>query len=695
MTRRKLGPWYELRWPRNVSEDQVVAVLSSLSGLPHGARLILEVHADHRSITHRLATTEAVSETVAAALRAAVPSIRLTPIELANSNHRAPFIWQLDRRVAALRADDLPATSAALLSSLFPLRAGETISLRWLVQPGLRPVLPVEANPLKDGRQKALRDKLMRPGLRAYGELAVVAEDRDRYRELFRRVGTMLWSLNTPFGHLLAESRWFGWTAYLLGQRGRWFATDELAAVLGWPIGKEFDLAGLELGAAKRLVPTRRLPRTGRVLGYSDYGHEPRPVALSPKAATKGTWMLGPTGTGKTSLLKNLIADDLAQGRGVLVIESNGDLVTELANSIPKPRQKDTILLDPLDPEYAVGFNPFASDADPSLIADQLNELFQRLWEAFWGPRTAQLSHMAALTLAKRPGSTLLDVPRLFLDERFRADVLADLDDPLGLGPDWQWFESLKASEQTTIVSPLLNKARQWVARPAIRAVVGQATPKLNMRDVIEKQKALLVHLPKGLLGTETTQLLGSLILTVAWQAFAERAALDPTERHPFSLYVDEWQDFASAPIPWEEMLAQGRKYGVSLTVAHQNITQLPSELREIVLANARTKLVFALSVTDAKQLEKVFAPALSAEDLKSLDPFSVAAIVAHDDGGLSWPVTLTTPPPLAPLGSLAAVQANSRTRYGRRRDELEAELRARAKSPRPTAPVGRKRRSS
>src|SRR6185312_3839969 len=98
---------------------------------------------------------------------------------------------------------DLPSTSAALLSSLFPLRDGESVSLRWYVQPGLRPVLPVEANPLKDGRQKALRDKLARPGLRAYGELAVTADDRERYRDLFRRVGAMLWSLNTPFGHLL------------------------------------------------------------------------------------------------------------------------------------------------------------------------------------------------------------------------------------------------------------------------------------------------------------------------------------------------------------------------------------------------------------------------------------------------------------------------------------------------------------
>lgn len=691
----KLDSWFALRWPRNVADEQVVAALSSLSGLPHRARLALVVSADSAGITHRLASTEADSETVAAALRAAIPSLRLTRIDPIASDISTGFIWQLDRRVAALRTDDLPATSAALLSSLFPLSDGEAIELRWFIRPGLRPVLPTSPDGGRDGSQRALRDKLTKPGVRAYGELAVTAEDRDRHRELFRRAGAMLWSLGTPHGHLLAEPRWFGRLMYLLGRRGRWFAANELAAVLAWPIGKELDLPGLELGAAKRLVASRRLATSGRVLGVSNFGEVERVVAQSAKAATKGTWILGPTGTGKTSLLKNLIADDLKQGRGALVIETNGDLVKELADSIPESRRQDVILLDPLDPDFAVGFNPFFSDADPSLIADQLGELFQRLWAAFWGPRTAQLSHMALLTLARRPSSTLLDVPRLFLDESFRAKVLADLDDPLGLGPDWQWFESLGSTEQTTIVSPLLNKARSWVARPAIRAIVGQARPALNFRDVIERQQVVLVHLPKGLLGVETSQLLGCLVLTAAWQTFAERAALDPDARHPFGIWVDEVQDFASAPIPWEEMLAQGRKYGVALTVAHQNISQLPRELREIVLANARTKLAFALSGSDAKALEKVFAPALSAEDLQALDPYSVAALVALDDGGVSRPVTLQTPPPLSALGSFQAAQDYSQRHYGRSRDELEAELRAKVETPARMAPIGRKRRPS
>jgi hypothetical protein len=687
--------WFSLKFPRDVEADAALAALSTFTGIPYGAKIVLDLAATNAGITHHLAVTPAHTESIAANLRAAIPSLRVTSTEPIPQDRQRVMV-QLAPFVATIRSNDPGATAAALLASLFPLRKGELIRLRWTLRSGTRPAPSISGDSdLRGGRLKALRTKLAEPGLNVYGELSVRASDRGRRVQLLQRVASVLRSLSTPYGRMVLDPVWLGQLAKLFYLRGRYVSASELAAFIGWPIGKKLDLPGLELGAAKRLVPGVKLPRFGRVLGTSDFGGMDRSVALSPKASTKGSWILGPTGTGKTSLLKNLVADDLNQGRGVLVIETNGDLVKELADSIPTSRQKDTILLDPLDPDYAVGFNPFYSAADPSLIADQLGELFQRLWAAFWGPRTGQLSHMANLTLARRPGSTLLDVPRLFQDASFRARVLADLDDPLGLAPDWQWFESLSATEAAAIVAPLMNKARSWVARPAIRAVVGQARPKLTMRRVLEEKRVLLVHLPKGLLGTETAQLLGCLVLTSAWQAFAERAALSPDRRHPFAVYVDEWQDFASAPIPWEEMFAQGRKYGVSLTVAHQNITQLPRDLREIVLANARTKLAFALSSSDAKVLERVFAPSLTAEDLQALDPYSVAALVALDDGGVSRPVTLMTLPPLEALGSYAAVQENSRRHYGRRRDELEVELRQRVEGRKRSAPVGRKRRPS
>lgn len=695
MTKAK-PDWFQLRFPRDLEQDAVLAALSSFSGLPHRARLTLELHADHTGISHHLSLNQPAHEPVAAALRAAIPSLRLEAIDRPKPTEHG-WLWQLTPRVAAIRTDALPPAAAGLLSSLFPLGESEAISLAWHLRPSVRPVLPLHPEPSKqprDGRHKALRAKLALPGVAAYGELHVSAGSTERRSQLTQAVASVLRSLGTPYGRLTHDPYWLGQLARLFGRRGRYFSAPELAAALGWPIDGP-DLPGLELGAARRLAPARSLNVDGRPLGTSDYGGLSRPVALSPAASTKGLYVLGPTGTGKTSLLKHLIYSDLTGGRGLLAIETNGDLIRELADSIPPERVQDVVLLDLADRTSAVGFNPFASTAEPSLIADQLGELFTRLWAAFWGPRTAQLAHMGLLTLARRSGSTLLDLPRLYLDESFRTSVLRDLDDPVGLEPDWRWFESLSQAEQTTVVSPLLNKVRQFVARPAIRGIVGQAKPKLTMRQIIEGQKILLVHLPKGLIGSETAQLMGCLILTSFWQAMAERASLPPKRRHPFALYVDEVQDFASAPIPWDELFAQGRKYGAMVTVAHQNLSQLPRDLREVILANARSKVVFALSGKDARDMEKLFAPALAADDLQALDAFSIAAQVALDDGSVARPVTLQTPGPLEPLGSFEAVREHSRRRFGRRRQDIEQDLRRQAGGTgRDSTPVGRKRRA-
>jgi hypothetical protein len=686
--------WLSLRFPRDLEGDATLAALSAFSGVHHATRLIFSLSATEHRIEHRLAVTTSAVEGVTGSLRAAMPSLRLDAIDTPTDTYTRRELWQLAPATATIRTDDLPAIAASLLASFYPLHKDELVELRWTARPAVRPRFDAAHETPKQGRALALRHKLALPGLRAHGELRVSAASRARAVQLIHRTGSILRSLNTPHGRLIADPYWYGQLLHLLGLRGRFLSVAELAAVIAWPIDAP-DLPGLELGASRRLVPSVALPHEGRVLGLSNLAGITRPVAITPTASTRGLYILGPTGTGKTNLIKHLVSDDLKQGRGLAVVETNGDLVKELCDLIPPERLSDVVLLDPTDRRYAVGFNPFAAASDPSLVADQLGELFQRLWSAYWGPRTGQLAHMGLLTLARRQDSTLLDLPRLFLDEQFRASVLADLDDPVGLAPDWHWFGSLPQREQATVIAPLLNKVRQFTARAAIRAIVGQATPLISLRRIMAEHKILLVHIPKGLIGQETAQLLGCLVLTSLWQTAAERAALSPAERRPFGLYVDEVQDFASAPVPWEEMFAQGRKYGLSLTVAHQNLGQLPRELREVVLANARSKAVFALSASDAKALEPLFAPSLTAADLQALDAYSIAALVALDNGSTARPVTLSTPLPSIPTGpKRQAVRTSSREHYARLSAEVEATLRRQAiRSQPPAAPVGRKAR--
>jgi hypothetical protein len=685
--------WFQLRFPRDLSNDAVLAALSSFSGVPHGSRLVFDLSATSAGIEHRLAVSPGASDIVTSGLRAAIPSLRLDAIKAPQYTYRRRVLWQLSPALAAIRVDEPATTAAALLSSLFPLTDKESVRLLWLVRPAVRPALQFTSENRREGYVSAMQRKLAMPGLSAHGELLVSAPNRGRTLQLVQRTTSVLRSLSTPHGRLIHDDYWLGQTLRALMQRGRYLSVAELAAVIAWPIDGP-DLPGLELGAAKRLVPSSELAERGRVLGVSNFAGVTRPVAISVSASTRGTYILGPTGTGKTSLIKNLVRDDLAAGRGLAVVETNGDLVNDLLDLIPPERVNDVVLLDPTDHDYAVGFNPFASSHDPSLIADHLGELFQRLWKAYWGPRTGQLAHMGLLTLARRRESTLLDLPRLFLDADFRRKVVAELDDPVGLEPDWRWYERLPIREQSTVVAPLLNKVRQFTARPSIRTMMGQAKPATSMRRIMAGNKVLLVYLPKGLIGSETATLLGCLVLTSLWQAATERAGLPIAERTSFGLYVDEVQDFADAPIPWDEMFAQGRKYGLALTVAHQNLDQLDRELREVVLANARSKAVFALSATDAKIMERLFAPSLTASDLQALDAHSIAAQVALDDGGTARPVTLTTPPPPTSQGSAALVRDASRQHYARSRSEVEAELRRQVQRPRPApAPVGRRRR--
>jgi hypothetical protein len=684
---------YRLRFPREVSDENVLAALSSFSGVPHGTRLAFGLVADRGGITHYLSISNNAAGVATSGLRAALPSLRLDLVETLPQRPARLVLWQLSGPTAVIRSDDLGAISGALLASLFPLNGGESVHLTWHVKPSGRPPIVVTPESRHEGRATAVKRKLALPGLGGYGELSVVAGSAARRKQLVRRVSSVLHSLSTPHGHLSADPFWTGQVLWAVMMRGRYLSVRELAAVIGWPIDAP-DLPGLELGAAKRLVASRALSRSGRVLGTSNFAGSEQVVAITPTASTKGLYVLGPTGTGKTSLLKNLIGDDLEQARGVAVVETNGDLITDLLDLIPPHRIADVVLIDPTDRIKAVGFNPFAGGVDPSLTADQLGELFQRLWQNFWGPRTGQLAHMGLLTLARRPGSTLVDLPRLFLDPAFRGSVLAGLDDPVGLEPDWRWFLKLNERDQANVIAPLLNKVRQFTARPAIRAIVGQAEPTISMRQIMEERKVLLVNLPKGLIGAETATLLGCLVLTSLWQAAAERAGIARKDRHPFGLYVDEVQDFASAPIPWDEMFAQGRKYGLALSVAHQNLGQLPRELREVVLANARSKAVFALSGPDAKALEPLFAPALKASDLQALDAHSIAALVALDDGSIGRPATLSTPDPPPSLGSAEQVRAASHESFARPVNEVEATLRAQTSSrQRQSAPVGRQRR--
>lgn len=397
-------------------------------------------------------------------------------------------------------------------------------------------------------------------------------------------------------------------------------------------------------------------------------------MALSPADSLRHLHVLGPTGVGKSTLLLNLIAQDMAAQRAVVVIEPKGDLIADVLAQVPSRRVDDVVLLDPTDREYAVGLNPLSpAGRPPELVADQLLGLFHALYADFWGPRTQDILGASLLTLARLPGSTLTALPLLLTDAGFRRRVVAKVSDPIGLGSFWAGFEAWREAERTNAIAPVMNKLRPLLMRPDIRAIVGQRRPRFTLDQVFTERKILLVNLAAGQVGPETAALLGSLVMSQLWQAILGRSSVPPERRHPVMVVLDEFQSYLRLPVDLADALAQARGHGAGFTLAHQFLHQLDPAMRSAVLANAQSRLAFRLGSEDARTLSSG-SSVLAPEDFQGLGAFEAYAQLVVQSSVQGW-CSLRTLPPGPALSDPTVVRTASRQHYGARRTELEAEL--------------------
>jgi hypothetical protein len=444
------------------------------------------------------------------------------------------------------------------------------------------------------------------------------------------------------------------------------------------------------MAGAREVAPPPGLPRDGKPLGLSAGGEA---VNISVADARRHMHLLGPTGVGKTTLIARLVLADFDAGRGAVVIDPKGDLVEDLLARIPAGREHEVDLLDPLD-EAPPGLNVLDSP-DRDLGVDQLVGIFSRVFERYWGPRTDDILRAAVLTLsAVSPQSTLADIPRLLTDRPWQAALAAKLDDPV-LGPFWEWYGELSDPLRAQASGPLLNKLRAFLLRRPVRAIVGQPKTTLDVPRALNSGRLLLAKLPKGTLGEDTSRLLGSFLFARVWQATLARAGEAPEQRRDAACYVDEVQNYLNLPTPFEDVLAEARSYRLSLCLAHQHLAQLPRDLREAIGANARTKVYFQLSRDDAATLDREVRPELSAHDLAHL-PVHTAAVRLCNEGQPGPAFTLRTEPLRDPTAGIAeAVRASARRRYGRSREQIEAELAARQRTAAVVAETQRERRAA
>lgn len=689
--------WHTLRWPRDVTADDLAAVMRLLATAA-GSPMILEATGTPGGVAHRIAVPEGRDENIAHQLRAALPGIRVDALP---ARPPVPVDRAIELRLSTkhrpLRTEQTATVSRSVLAALIDLKAGETLSLLWVFGPTLLPIaVPNQVDQIagsswvKDvaltaiGRKitvdadtrNALRAKQAEPGWKAAGRIGVKAATASRQRQLIRQVLAALRSTEAPGVAFWVRSRH---PSVVADARVPWrfplrLNASEVAGLSGWPARSTSDLP-VARQRSRLLPPSGEIASAGRIVGEASFPGRERPLAISSTDALRHTYVLGPSGVGKSTLLSRGIAEDMAAGRAVVVIEPKSDLIAEVLAHVPTDRIGDVVLVDPKDPAGTVGINPLAGDRqNPELVADRLLAVFKGLYGASFGPRTTDIASAALHTLAGVPGMTLAGLPLILTDAAFRRRCLAHIDDPIALGPFWAGFENWSDAARTEAVAPLLNKVRPFLLRPQLRAVLGQAYPRFDVRDVFTKRRILLVDCSKGALGPETSALLASFVIAVLWGATLSRAGIPPQRRHPVSVYLDEFQDFLRLPTDLGDALAQARGLGVGFTLANQYLHQLDASMRSAVLANVQNRICFRLADEDARVMA-TRGSGLDPEDFASLGAFEFYAQVVVGGTVQPW-CSARSLPPDPPTVDPDDVRAASRAAYGRARRDVEDEIR-------------------
>lgn len=717
---------YELRLPADLETENVGALVASLSGLllPWWRRILaqpmvcFEVFADASGIRHQVVAPRAWTETIEAALTAHLPSVRYertVEIEEAQAGVAVAVEYRTTTNQRPLRID-IEGLSVGLLSSLQPLRPCEHVVVQWLVTP-TGPVRPPRLRGKTDGVRlslntelldnaeavSALRSKQAEPLLLAVGRIAVRAETLGRAQDLLRRVEAPWHGSRAPGVNLTRRllpgrlvARRVDHRSVPLIRVPSVFNTQELASLLGWPVGVE-QLPGLTLGGCRLLPVVASVPTIGTLLGESTFpATAGRPVALDLRSRLVHLHAIGPTGSGKSTLLSRIVLSDIAHGHGVVVLDPKGDLITPILERMDPRRLDDVIVLDAADDNRPVGYNPLlAQPSNRELVVEQVLGVMHAIWRDSWGPRLSEILHASLTTLSLSSGMTLAEIPRLLTDDGFRRRLVAKLDDPFGVESFWTTFDRWSGPEKITNTASVLNKARAFAARARLRGVLGQSDGAVNFPRLISERQILLVNLAAGRLGTEAAYLLGALLFAGLWDAVSARAG-QPSHRRPVVMAtLDEFQHLVALPTPAENVLAEARGYGLGMVLAHQHMGQLGNDLQQAVRVNARSKLVFATGRKDATVLASELGGPLTPEDLMGIPAYE--AVVSCFAGGVTQPpATIATQPLPPPLRSAAAVYQRSRDRHGVDRAAVDLAMAERQRSfPAPEEkPLGRSRRS-
>lgn len=713
--------WQQAFFLQTFTNATALGLLRHLAAQTHAPQLILEARADVTGVEYLIGSQLRHQAAVRRAVEQLVDGAIVTSFDPADRGAvRAARRIQLSTNLRQLEPADAVASQRSILHALTAPKKGEQLTIQLVLGPRQHPKAPPaqtkrDTQPLVSklvngvlpddgpGARQTLAHKLSEHAFTAVVRLGVTASTAERRKTLLLGLATAIGTAESPGVRVTLRGEKAGrintprasWSVFTPAQR---LTISEVARLSAWPIADQPEqFPGQPALHPRPVRPTAAVQSGRRVVADASAPGSGGTIGYDTTDALRHTWVIGPNGVGKSTLLLNLIVQDLEADRPVVVIEPK-DLIDDLLNRIPKKRQGDVAIIDPFDPAPA-GMNSLDSrhrhGRSPEVIADSLFGTFKAQWGDSLGPRSADILRNCLDLLARRDDASLVQLPLLLTNPGFRRRLTKGVmeRDPFAAGPFWQWFDSLSPDAAATVIAPLSNKLRPLLSKP-LRDVLAQPHPKFNVRQVLREKKVLLVPLQKGRIGPENAQLLGALVVAELWQAIRERAGTPEGTRDPVMVYIDEVQDYLRLPTDLGDALATARGLAAAFHLAHQYEKQLPPAMLEAFKNNCRSRICFQLQAGDAKDMT-AGQSVLTVEDFTRLPAHHVYTSLVRDNAVQPWASGITRPAP-APLSDPQAIRELSRERYGQPLAEIEAgfnALIASAAASDPTDDIGAPRR--
>ncbi len=412
----------------------------------------------------------------------------------------------------------------------------------------------------------------------------------------------------------------------------------------------------------------------------TNFRNQQVPFGIKPDDRRRHMYVIGKTGMGKTTMMENMVIQDIRNGNGVCFIDPHGDSIVKILDFIPPSRINDVVYFNPADLDHPIAFNILESVESryKHLVASGLMGVFTKIWASMWSSRMEYILNNTILALLDSPGNTMLGIVRMYVDKKYRKRIVDNIKDPMVKAFWIEEFANYAEKYRTEAVAPIQNKVGQFLSSAVIRNIVGQPKSTIDLRDIMDNQKILLLDLSKGKVGEDNSALLGAMIITKLQLAALSRVDVPEAERKDFYLYVDEFQNFVTDS--FATILSEARKYRLNLTMGHQYIGQLMPDnnpkVRDAVFGNVGTMVVFRVGAADAEYLETEFEPTFTPNDIVNLPKYHVILRLMIN-GIASDPFTAVTMPVNDEwfVGNGEKVIKVSRERYAKPREQVEDKI--------------------